>query len=235
MCRKSNGIIQSGIRSILLYTYTHTHSLLVCLPVHLYVYVCAVRWLAKISSVMYFCKSIFVFEGVSKTTHTAFNICIIVYIYIPIQQMRYFRLFIWFYAGVWSMLLFYFGICMRMRRAREALEVWYDECVYHTNSPWNLIRDEKYLSFNTSRKLRIKKKYYDKLGVFMIFFIFEIWIFLAFFSMFISLFSKTKHGISICISFSFERVVCAYIQIRWIVEREREKKPERSKENKWIL
>lgn len=135
VCRKSNGIIQSRVRSILLYTYTHKHSVSVCLPVQLCVciYVCC-EVASKNIECDVFCKSIFVFEGVSKTTHTTFNICIyIVYIF----QYNRCNIFACLYdfMPVFGLCFYFISEFVCVCDAREALEVWYDECVYHTNSP----------------------------------------------------------------------------------------------------
>lgn len=145
------------------------------------------RWLTNIGSVM-FVKRVFVFEGVSKTTHsvrysdTTDAIFSLVYIcfHIPVFGLSMFR-FIFF--GMFSCLL----VRTRVSRALPFLSFcpalfysvihsWYvlaqrtcksdkkkkravclSVYVYSRLSPWNLIRDRKYLS--QQKKINIGMKY----------------------------------------------------------------------------
>lgn len=75
-------------------------------------YACADRWQAKYRVWCVFCERTFVFEGVSKTTHS------VQYSYVPIQQMRYFRLYMILYR-CFVYVAIYFGLCACETVAQE--------------------------------------------------------------------------------------------------------------------
>lgn len=172
----------------------HMHANTVCLPKSMTKFVClagtvivivcvAQRWLAKYRVWCVFCECIFVFEGVSKTTHiaqysrTADAIFLLVYTdFMPVFGLCFYFI--------------YASVCVCAETGKK------ERCV--SIARWNLIKRRKMLIDQPNISTQAWRLYHE-----IFHFIFFSFGNLNIFD--ISCDAKTKHlSISICISFTFQ-------------------------------